>query len=530
MASERDEGLAALRRGAFDTAVVLLESACRQDPDDFWAHLYLGGSYHQLHRSDEAIRTLRLAVRLQPGNAQAHYNLAIALERAGSQEEAVREVQSALTVQPDYPLAQQALQRLNPPVSDSSMEAPVPSPSFPVTPSLATVFPPSAGVRDSSASGPFQLDDLPTRTPPASPPQAPTLNDYDPARTIQGTPSSSATATTSAYNPAPPPLPGSNTGYGAPIPPQSAGYSQPTLYGQPPPAYRSPSYPAPLAPYPSQGYSYAPTASGAPPWNEDSFSVGQGFSDWLQILISPLTFFQGQQGREGFLAPLSMAMAYALALTAALTLMGFIMAGPLMLIAIFFLLFFVVIGYVAVLTLWAAMAGLIHGIGKLFGNSASFAGSFRAVVYAQAPGITLAALAFLLTPVLSTRAIPTTAAVPQARIVTVQFSPPSSDGSSADGNRLPDTQGNFSPHHAFPGAASSSGNPFAARTQSPLLGLLNIFGLIWSVSLLGIAIHHIQKIPVGGAIGTLLISVGLAFAVCVFLGYLFLSTVLGAMH
>ena len=58
MANERADGVAALQRGDLPTAAILLEQVVRQNKEDFEAHLYLGGAYHQMKRHGDAARVL----------------------------------------------------------------------------------------------------------------------------------------------------------------------------------------------------------------------------------------------------------------------------------------------------------------------------------------------------------------------------------------------------------------------------------------------------------------------------------------
>src|SRR5205807_1064925 len=86
--------------------------ACKENTNDFQAHMYLGAAYGQTDRHNDAIQTLTRAVQIEPSNAQARYNLGIALERGGWPNEAMTAYQQALTLQPGYDKAQEALQRL----------------------------------------------------------------------------------------------------------------------------------------------------------------------------------------------------------------------------------------------------------------------------------------------------------------------------------------------------------------------------------------------------------------------------------
>jgi hypothetical protein len=124
MSLERDEGFAALQHGDIAAAVEQLETACRQMPDDYYAHMYLGAAYGQAERHANAVTVLTRAVELEPANPQARYNLGIALERAGWPQEALTAFQQALTLQPDYPKAEEAVARLQPELPRPPQNAP----------------------------------------------------------------------------------------------------------------------------------------------------------------------------------------------------------------------------------------------------------------------------------------------------------------------------------------------------------------------------------------------------------------------
>jgi tetratricopeptide (TPR) repeat protein len=111
MSAERDRGLAALRRQDYDAALPLLEQACYNSPNDFYAHQVLGGLYYELKRDKDAVRMLLRAVQLAPDSAQARYNLGIALERLGRTADAITALESAIHLEPDYEQAKQVLKR-----------------------------------------------------------------------------------------------------------------------------------------------------------------------------------------------------------------------------------------------------------------------------------------------------------------------------------------------------------------------------------------------------------------------------------
>ena len=76
MSVERDQGLEALQRGEVAAAIEKLEIACRQEPDDYQAHLYLGAAYSRAGRPKEARRALETALHYAPDFAQAKAELA----------------------------------------------------------------------------------------------------------------------------------------------------------------------------------------------------------------------------------------------------------------------------------------------------------------------------------------------------------------------------------------------------------------------------------------------------------------------
>src|SRR5262249_23428128 len=100
MSAERDLGVEALQCGDGASAIRHLERACSESPDDFRAHLYLGGAYGQQNRPEDAVRALTRALELQPTSAQAQYNLGVALERAGRIGGAAAAHERALALQP----------------------------------------------------------------------------------------------------------------------------------------------------------------------------------------------------------------------------------------------------------------------------------------------------------------------------------------------------------------------------------------------------------------------------------------------
>jgi hypothetical protein len=283
MASERDEGLAALQRGDFHTAAMQLEAATGQDPNDFQAYLYLGGVYHQLQRYADAARALTRAAELQPANAQARYNLGVAQEQSGDLQAAQASFEQALQLQSDYPIATEARRRvqarLQGPVGPGEAPNPVTDyahdtgPSFP-----APAYRPSANSSFGTASAPAPPTGAQSYSPPSAPSPTPSLPDGP-----QGTPG--RTPGLADYGK---PLPGSSppsyvppssapTEYGQPAYNPPPNYSQPPNYGQagqgqpvdmagnpidpPQPAYGQPAYGQPAPP----AYGQPPYGAGSPP-------------------------------------------------------------------------------------------------------------------------------------------------------------------------------------------------------------------------------------------------------------------------
>lgn len=180
MSTERDLGMEALQRGDGAAAVQHLEQACAESPDDFRAHMYLGGAYGQVNRPTDAVRVLRRAVELQPTSPQAQYNFGVALERSGSAAEAQTAIQKAIALQPDYPQAEAALGRLQ---AASQPAAAPPAPAD--APLRGSPAPPDASGAGLNAPrsapwapAPPPAGPLPVSPPPAYPPGSGMARDY----------------------------------------------------------------------------------------------------------------------------------------------------------------------------------------------------------------------------------------------------------------------------------------------------------------------------------------------------------------
>ncbi len=90
-----ESALSAYEKGDFVRAVELLMPIARLEPENAEAHFYLGASWLQLNRPQEAIAPLRRAVDLSVGveRERSRYYLALAYARAGRREDALRELE-----------------------------------------------------------------------------------------------------------------------------------------------------------------------------------------------------------------------------------------------------------------------------------------------------------------------------------------------------------------------------------------------------------------------------------------------------
>ncbi len=295
MAREREDGLAALQKGDLPTAAILLEQVVRQNKEDFETHLYLGGVYHQMKRHGDAARVLSRATELQPDSAQARFNLGIAQEQGGDLIGAQSSFQQAILLQAEYPVAHEALERVEARLNGPSFAAQSRSASEPdltIAPGSAAN---SSGISSTSGNSASNADASPAGEKPifarpvnssfgkAAPafvtlPAAPTPSEYTPTSSAtpafptehgaghqSGTPANSASAGASS---ATPPLPAASE-YSPAIPPNV-----------PPPLNPyAPGYGAnPYALPPPPGYGPTPPGYGpgyAPPRSEQAQMPGQ---------------------------------------------------------------------------------------------------------------------------------------------------------------------------------------------------------------------------------------------------------------
>ena len=88
--------------GRVQEAIGHFEQALRVKPDDAEMNCQLGLAMGQAGRVQEAIRHIEQALRSKPDYAEAHYNLGVALVRVGRVQEAMAHWEQALQINPDY--------------------------------------------------------------------------------------------------------------------------------------------------------------------------------------------------------------------------------------------------------------------------------------------------------------------------------------------------------------------------------------------------------------------------------------------
>ncbi len=506
--SFRDEGLAAFQRQDLPTAQAKLMTAIQQNPQDGMAFLYLGGVYHQMGQSEEALQALHRAVQLMPQQPQVRYNLGIVQEKLGQNAEAFASYQQAVALQPNYPLAQQGMQRLQ----GAAAPAPVVNgvaPSLysnpaPAVPTMPTV-PPMPTVPAMPAQPPYQSG--PGYAPVAPAPYA--LNQQQPAPT---------------YAPAPP-------SYGQPVATDLAGNplpaAQPTYAPTPVGAPPGSAY-APPGPAGYRGQQWTPYATEAMT-KEDSFDIPQAFKDLGRILVSPGSFFAEEEGASGQGAPNAMLLVLAIVLSIGSLINAFRGVGQspiFILLGIPFLWgIFIVTNYV--------LSGVIYGLSRLFGGSGSYTGAYRACVYGWAPYTVMTVLAVLVGLVLSPTPAPSASTNPFATGAFNQQSTMQPGGFPSSRMRRPGTnpfsnQTSESPFGTT-GSSPSTTNPFmegfkkgSAGTSNPVSMLLTFGGFVWGLVVLGMGLKATQRISTGAAVGVAILQmvvwVGLLLVIGVVLG------------
>lgn len=107
-----EQGLAAFKSGDYDTAISLLETATREEPENYRAFNYLGAAYAGKGKYNAAIGAFKSAEQINPDVVSIHYNLGQAYEAAGVPAEACYEYESCLRMDPNYTRAHDALNAL----------------------------------------------------------------------------------------------------------------------------------------------------------------------------------------------------------------------------------------------------------------------------------------------------------------------------------------------------------------------------------------------------------------------------------
>jgi tetratricopeptide (TPR) repeat protein len=95
-------GIALLKTGNVDEAMVHYQKALEINPDFAEAHNNLGNFLFQKGSVDEAMVHYQKALEINPDYAEAHYNLGYALLKMGNVDEAIAHLQKALQINPDY--------------------------------------------------------------------------------------------------------------------------------------------------------------------------------------------------------------------------------------------------------------------------------------------------------------------------------------------------------------------------------------------------------------------------------------------
>jgi hypothetical protein len=499
MSAERDAGLAALQNGNAAEAIPYLERAADSAPNDLQTLLSLGAAYGQMGRHADAVRIVMQAVTMQPSNAAARYSLAVAYANAGHTEYALTAAQQALQLQPDYPRAQELVARLSG------------APSVPGRPPIGSE--PTAQ----------------TAAPPSS---------VQPTQAFPGQPSAP-------------------TAYGQPASPSPYGQTQmPTAPGQPSAGQAVPPYGAPGGAYPSQADagSYqghgAAAYGGSPPATyytpparpgyaqpPDKFDMKQAVTDWVRVIREPDAFFREQAERTGYNAPLSFLVTFGIAAGVCVVLSGLIQLAlhPTSAVAV---LLQIVLGGTGGITgaLMGAFvwAGVLHLVGRMFGNRQPYHRTFRVSAYSRAPLLIFSLLSALITPFVlpAPSFTPPTTGGPSSfgKLTPVQFTQPTSPGSFPGRGTYSTPGGPSRPRYG-------GANPFDSPEMQKLIhayqiiGPLSLIGLIWVWCLQAIGLKYAQNISTGGAAGTVIVSLAIPVLILVAIGVLFgllIASVMGA--
>jgi tetratricopeptide (TPR) repeat protein len=96
-------GLLCLQTKRFDEAVIYIERALAEMPDDAQAHANLGLALKDLNRPEDAARHFHESLKLVPNNPKVYNNLGSIYMTLGRINDAITCFQQALAIQPSYP-------------------------------------------------------------------------------------------------------------------------------------------------------------------------------------------------------------------------------------------------------------------------------------------------------------------------------------------------------------------------------------------------------------------------------------------
>ncbi len=527
MSAERDAGFAALQNGNVAEAIPYLERAVAAAPEEFQTLLHLGAAYGQTGRHADAVRTVMQAVTLQPSNAAARYSLAVAYANAGHQEYAMTAAQQALQLQPDDPRAQELVARLS--GAPAAPNSPGGSQSYSQTAaplSYEQAAPPNA-TRQPAAPTPYGQPSAPSPYGQAQPPSAPNPSPYG----QPGPTPPPLQPQAGSYNPgqtAPPSgMPGA-----APYPPQMGAGS--SYQGQGAAAYGG----SPAATY------YTPPPRPGVVQIPDKFDMKQAVRDWVRVLREPHAFFREQAERDGFNAPLAFLVTFGIGvgILTLLTVMIRLVIEPSSTANTMAQMGVGIFGFVGGITgaLMGAFVwgGVLHLVGRLFGNRQPYQKSFRVAAYSRAPLLFFTALTALITPFLipSSAFTPSTPGAPSpfGQMTPVQFTEPPTTG--FPGRRTYSTPGGMSrPRYG----GTSAPNPFDSPAMKKLMqayiiiGPITLVGMIWVWCLQAIGLRYAQNLSPGSAAGTVFLALLLPFLLLIALGVVFgliIAAAIGASH
>ena len=96
-------GVLAYRQvGVWNNSITLFSHALEVTQNNAVVHNYLGNSYFDFKRYQDAMKSCKQAVDLMPDYAEAHYNLGNAYSKLGRYQDAARAYKQAVKIKPDY--------------------------------------------------------------------------------------------------------------------------------------------------------------------------------------------------------------------------------------------------------------------------------------------------------------------------------------------------------------------------------------------------------------------------------------------